>query len=649
MKNSYFILLVFAVLFFGIDLAFAETESMTVAARSYEQVAISLREGDVFDYTITVQGGSNDDINVIIGVPGEDINEGYVYGSFSDTFTAPTSGTYMFTFDNTESFVSNKYVQFSYSIIKNTYYIYIDPLPEWAGYASNVMYLSTTAWHDANPNLNFYIVENYSDADFSVKWVKEFGVEHVGYAYGSQFVEVGLGDSNCDGKWRPYSEHHVSQIMMHEIGHILGLEHDNNPESIMYPIALNTEYGLIEEEYRLTQGYGQFVSFCTIKDVTSYDVSITTTDETYGFDYYIVPSFKEFEKWTNGESFQHYSNDNCFGEGWLSVSGTCNGISKGSGIMILMDSKTTSPLETITLRQTEKSPISNKKSPITTKSYTIDYEPTTDSEFTFQPPNNKDVTPPTLVVPKDMTINTDDPQGTTVDYQVIAIDDVDGEVLVVCSPSANSYFPIGKTIVVCNTQDSSGNKNDEMFLITVKSKFDSSVCGTGTVMKDGKCVVKPTESISQSTDVKEELVCGKGTELVNGICQVIKTTEQSKGGGCLIATATYGSELAPQVQQLRELRDNQLLQTESGSSFMTAFNDFYYSFSPTIADWERESPIFKEYVKIVITPMLSTLSIMTLADSESEVLGLGISVIALNLGMYFVAPVIVVHTIRKRF
>ena len=55
-----------------------------------------------------------------------------------------------------------------------------------------------------------------------------------------------------------------------------------------------------------------------------------------------------------------------------------------------------------------------------------------------------------------------------------------------------------------------------------------------------------------------------------------ETTEE--GGGCLIATATYGSELAPQVQQLRELRDNQLLQTESGTAFMSTFNDIYYSF-----------------------------------------------------------------------
>ena len=69
------------------------------------------------------------------------------------------------------------------------------------------------------------------------------------------------------------------------------------------------------------------------------------------------------------------------------------------------------------------------------------------------------------------------------------------------------------------------------------------------------------------------------------------------GGGCLIATATFGSELSPQVQQLRELRDNSILQTESGGFFMNSFNDFYYSFSPTVADYERENQLFRETVK----------------------------------------------------
>ena len=121
------------------------------------------------------------------------------------------------------------------------------------------------------------------------------------------------------------------------------------------------------------------------------------------------------------------------------------------------------------------------------------------------------------------------------------------------------------------------------------------------------------------------------------------------GGGCLIATATYGSEMATEVQQLRELRDNTLLNTESGTAFMGTFNDIYYSFSPVIADMEREHPMFKEAVKLAITPMISTLSLMENAETESEVLSIGISVIMLNLGMYLGVPAIVIVGIRKRF
>ena len=122
------------------------------------------------------------------------------------------------------------------------------------------------------------------------------------------------------------------------------------------------------------------------------------------------------------------------------------------------------------------------------------------------------------------------------------------------------------------------------------------------------------------------------------------------GGGCLIATATYGSELAPQVQQLRELRDNYLMKTESGSSFMTGFNQLYYSFSPTIADLERESPVFKEVVKLTIIPLITSLSILNYVDMDSEanVLGYGISLILLNIGMYFVAPAILIMKIKNK-
>jgi hypothetical protein len=125
---------------------------------------------------------------------------------------------------------------------------------------------------------------------------------------------------------------------------------------------------------------------------------------------------------------------------------------------------------------------------------------------------------------------------------------------------------------------------------------------------------------------------------------------EEKKGGCLIATAAFGSELAPQVQFLREIRDNTVLQTESGTSFMAGFNQFYYSFSPAVADYERENPAFKEAVKITLTPLLTSLTLLQYVDidSESEMLGYGIGVILLNIGMYFVAPAILLRVcIRK--
>ena len=81
------------------------------------------------------------------------------------------------------------------------------------------------------------------------------------------------------------------------------------------------------------------------------------------------------------------------------------------------------------------------------------------------------------------------------------------------------------------------------------------------------------------------------------------------------------------------------------------FRSFYYSFSPVIADMERQNPLFKETVKLTITPMLSTMSILNYADihSEQQMLGYGIGVILLNIGMYFVVPAIVILKVRNFF
>ena len=168
------------------------------------------------------------------------------------------------------------------------------------------------------------------------------------------------------------------------------------------------------------------------------------------------------------------------------------------------------------------------------------------------------------------------------------------------------------------------------------------------VSEPAETVMEPEPSMAAEPSMEStEPVCGKGTILKDGLCVV---EEKSKGGGCLIATAAFDSEMAPQIQFLREIRDNTVLQTESGTSFMTGFNQFYYSFSPAIADYERENPVFKEAVKLTLTPLLTSLTLLQYADidSESEMLGYGIGVILLNIGMYFVAPAVLIMAVRKR-
>ncbi len=128
------------------------------------------------------------------------------------------------------------------------------------------------------------------------------------------------------------------------------------------------------------------------------------------------------------------------------------------------------------------------------------------------------------------------------------------------------------------------------------------------------------------------------------------TEDKTAEGGCLIATAAYGSELAPQVQFLREIRDRTLLSTASGASFMTGFNQVYYSFSPAIADLERENPIFRDMVRAAITPAMYTMNIMTLADPGSEVSALVFGMLSIGAiaGIYVAGPYLTVRAVSRK-
>jgi hypothetical protein len=221
---------------------------------------------------------------------------------------------------------------------------------------------------------------------------------------------------------------------------------------------------------------------------------------------------------------------------------------------------------------------------------------------------------------------------------------------------AEGFYPMNSIINVLVFSE------EELMVLKANSSIIGSLSNADELQKNGWYFVSST---SDSTDdiftLDLRYLFGKtnsvdSQQLLLSIVPIVEDVtsnntaeETNQGGGCLIATAAFGSEMAPQVQFLREIRDNTVLQTELGTSFMTGFNQLYYSFSPYIADYERENPAFKETVKLVLTPLLTSLTLLQYADinSESEMLGYGIGVILLNIGMYFVAPAVLVMKIRK--
>ncbi len=359
------------------------TKTITVQAGNKYAIWTDLNTGDKFQVIISVTGGTNNDIDLIITDPqGKTLVSGRVNQQYSTDINADVAGRYNFQFDNSFSVVSDKQVTFSYQTVSQSqnptssnstqtpdttnsnptpqerhYYVYTAQLPDYAtSYASNVIYDATNAWISANPNIKFYKADTEGQADLDVQWIRDYGTVAgtLGeYVTGTKLIQVGLGDSNCMGTWQPYSTKTVEHIATHEIGHFLGLGHSTDPNNVMYPYT-PVEYGQVTTQKSLAAGYVSFIPFCTYKDSTSYSYSVTTDDPTYGFKVYVIPSRSEFDGIAqNNLSFNHYSDSGCYGENFKTYSGTCEGISKGSGLLIVLDNRQTTDLTQLTVTQQE--------------------------------------------------------------------------------------------------------------------------------------------------------------------------------------------------------------------------------------------------------------------------------------------------------
>ena len=172
--------------------------------------------------------------------------------------------------------------------------------------------------------------------------------------------------------------------------------------------------------------------------------------------------------------------------------------------------------------------------------------------------------------------------------------------------------------------------------VTAPSTVDGKFTGTYTPRQEGKWTVK----INWRGDLEHEAA---STEVTFNV-----------GKACIIATSTYGSEVAPEVRFLRAFRDQTVYSTFAGTQFMSVFDAWYYSFSPSVASFIASNPPAKGVMKGVLYPLMGILHLSTEAHSlfnfNSEV---GIAMAGLVAGsligaVYFSPPTVIGLLALKR-
>jgi hypothetical protein len=115
-------------------------------------------------------------------------------------------------------------------------------------------------------------------------------------------------------------------------------------------------------------------------------------------------------------------------------------------------------------------------------------------------------------------------------------------------------------------------------------------------------------------------------------------TTEGGGGGCFIATAAFGSPLAPQVQILRDFRDRHLLVYSPGRVLVR----LYYRMSPPLANIIASSDTLRAIVHVGLLPILAWATLFLWSPP------LGLATLLLPIGLLLCPPLRLLRNLLAR-